>query len=205
MDEKSKRLLARRGVLKSAGAAMVLASSGVAAAVQGKSGGALLGETLNLESHLENAGKHLQRLTRRDRQEGFVEGFVYASLLFCVGALTIVGCLQAAMEGNGELLYTKSLLDGHVAIFLTGAMGAGVMAASVTILLFQGGLTLFFLWAGPHLPEPVIREMGAAGGLLIIAIGLNLLEIATIRVGNLLPGMFLGALLFWWKSNGFAF
>ncbi len=159
--------------------------------------GGLTGEGLNIEGRLESAGGYLKRLMHFEGDPQFIEGFVYASLLFCTGAMTILGTLRAGVEGNGEILYTKSVLDGHAAIFLAGAMGAGVMVSAVTILIFQGGLTLIFMGIGEKLPEYVVTEVGAAGGLLILAISINLLGIGKIRVGNLLPSMLFAGILIW--------
>ncbi|HXK95774.1 MAG TPA: DUF554 family protein, partial [bacterium] len=131
----------------------------------------------------------------------FIDGFVNASLLFCVGAMSVVGSFRAGVEGNGDILYTKSMLDGHAAIFLAGAMGAGVMASAVSVLGFQGGLTLLFIAFGRGLPDFVIREVGAAGGLLIVGISINLLDVGKIRAGNLLPAMLLAGILAWMQPG----
>ncbi len=161
--------------------------------------GGLVGEALNIEKRLESGGEILKKIMRFEGDSKFVEGFVYASLLFCTGAMTVVGTLKAGVEGNGEIIYTKSLLDGHAAIFLAGAMGAGVMASSVTVLIFQGTLTLLFMAVGSHLPLYVITEVGAAGGLLIVGISINLLDLGKVRVGNLMPGMVFAGLFVWLK------
>lgn len=160
--------------------------------------GGLLGEWLNIEAFLHSLGDTFQRWMGH-RESQFTEGFVYASLLFCIGAMAIVGSFQAGVERKGDLLYTKSLLDGHVAIFLAGAMGAGVMLSALTVFVVQGVLTLLFLAIGSGLPANILTEISAAGGLLIMGISINLLEIGTIRLGNLLPSMFFAGLLVWGK------
>lgn len=157
--------------------------------------GSMCGEALKIEQRLEGIGDWLRRRTGAGGDSRFVDGFVSASLLFCVGAMTVVGALEAGVERNGEILYTKSLLDGHAAAFLAGALGAGVMAGALTVFTFQGALTLVFMAVGAQLPDAAVREIGAAGGLMIVAISLNLLELATIRVGNMLPGMVFAGLL----------
>lgn len=159
--------------------------------------GGLAGEALAIERRLEGVGTWLKTRLASEGDSQFVDAFVYSSLLFCVGALTVVGTFRAGVEGDGELLYTKSLLDGHAALFLASAMGSGVMASALTVLGVQGALTLAFIAAGTALPEPVIAEVGASGGLLIVGIGLRLLDIADVRIGNLLPAMFFAGLLAW--------
>ncbi|MDX9753514.1 MAG: DUF554 domain-containing protein [bacterium] len=160
--------------------------------------GGLLGEWLNIEENLKRLGDRMQSLWGGEGS-AFTEGFVYASLLFCVGAMTVVGTFQAGVQGNGDLIYTKSLMDGHVAIFLAGAMGAGVLASAGTVLVVQGLLTVLFLLCGAGFPAPVIAEIGAAGGLLIMGIAINLLEIGHVKVGNLLPSMAFIAIFVWLK------
>ncbi len=156
--------------------------------------GGFLGEWINIEERLEAAGEWLKNHVGNPDDPEFIDGYVYASLLFCVGALAVVGSFRAGVQGDGTLLYTKSLLDGHAAIFLAGAMGAGVMASAVSVLVFQGFLTLVFMLWGGNLPEYVITEVGASGGLLIVGISINLLELGHIRLGNLLPAMLFAGL-----------
>jgi len=163
--------------------------------------GALAGEGLNLEGRLESLGGLLQRRLYPRGDGEFIQGFVTAGLLFCVGAMTVVGALRAGVGGNGEIYYTKSLLDGHAAVFLAGALGAGVMASAGCVLCVQGGLTLLFMIVGANLPDYVVREVGAAGGLMILAISINLLGIGKVRVGNLLPGMLFAGVFIWFKHS----
>lgn len=156
--------------------------------------GGVVGEWINIEQRLENLGAWLKTTFAQEDNPEFIDGFVYSSLLFCVGALAVVGSFRAGVEGDGTLLYTKSLMDGHGAIFLAGAMGAGVMASAFSVLAFQGTLTILFILVGSGMPPEVINEIGAAGGLLIVGIAINLLEIQTVKVGNLLPAMVLAGL-----------
>jgi len=154
---------------------------------------------LNIEAGMAALGGYLKRLLRQEEESQFIDGYVFASILFCVGAMTVVGTFRAGAEGNGDIIYTKSLLDGHAAIFLAGAMGAGVMASALTILVFQGALTLIFMQLGAALPEYVITEAAAAGGLLIFAISINMLELGKIRLGNLFPAIILAPFFVWLK------
>jgi len=163
--------------------------------------GALLGEWIDIENRLRTAGEWIKHSIGQQQNPEFIDGFVNASLLFCVGAMSVVGSFRAGVEGNGDILYTKSLLDGHAAIFLAGAMGAGVMASAFSVLGFQGGLTLTFAAFGTGLPDYVIREVGAAGGLLIVGISINMLDVGQVRVGNLLPAMLLAGICAWLKAG----
>ncbi len=163
--------------------------------------GALLGEGIDIEGRLQALGGWIKKHVGQQKNPEFIDGFVNASLLFCVGAMSVVGSFRAGVEGNGDILYTKSMLDGHAAIFLAGAMGAGVMASAVSVLGFQGGLTLLFIAFGRGLPDFVIREVGAAGGLLIVGISINLLDVGKIRAGNLLPAMLLAGILAWMQPG----
>jgi uncharacterized membrane protein YqgA involved in biofilm formation len=119
----------------------------------------------------------------------FSKGFVTASLIFCVGPLAILGSFQDGLTGVYSTLAVKSLLDGITAMALASSLGWGVVLSSVTVLIYQGALTLCATWAKPFLSDPVVNEMTATGGLLIVGIGLNILGILRIRVGNMLPAL----------------
>ena len=163
--------------------------------------GGLTGEYLRIEDHLKALGEKLKKIIDKEGESRFVEGFVYSSMLYCVGAMAVVGSFEAGVLGKGDILYTKSLLDGFISIFLAGAMGIGVLASSVTVTLYQGALTLLFMGFGSGLPDYVINEIRSAGGVLIVGIGLSLLEIREIKLGNLLPAMFYAGLFVWVKHN----
>ncbi len=166
--------------------------------------GGLAGEALRIEDGMEWIAKWLKRHLGRGEDTNFVDGFVTSTILFCTGAMTLVGCFDAALQGNGELLYTKSVMDGAVAVFFAAAMGAGVLCSAGGVFIIQGVLTLLFLIVGSASAltaigsETVIREVSAAGGAVIIGIGINLLGIKHIRIANLIPAMFLAGLLAWW-------
>ncbi|MDD2421786.1 MAG: DUF554 domain-containing protein, partial [Heliobacteriaceae bacterium] len=118
-----------------------------------------------------------------------VRGFVTASLVYCVGAMAIMGSLQDGLTGDPSILYIKSILDGVTAIVFASTLGIGVAFSVVPVFLYQGSITLGAVYLQPFLEPAMIREMTATGGLLILGIGLNLLAITKIRVGNLLPGL----------------
>ncbi len=160
--------------------------------------GGVLGEWMRLEERLERAGTRLQeRLHVRgpdpeSRGSPFVEGFVVASTVFCVGPLTILGAVEDGLGVSIRLLAIKSTLDGIAAIGFASVYGWGVAASLVTVALYQGGLTAGAAVVAPVLTEEVLAELGAIGSLLILGIGFRLLDIVRIRVVNLLPALVLG-------------
>ncbi len=160
--------------------------------------GGITGELLRIEQRLEGLAEVLRRKLRSTSGR-FVEGFVTATLLYLTGAMTIVGSIRDGTVGDPSVLLLKSLLDGVASIALASSMGVGVLFSALPVLVVQGGITLL---AGQlaFLSQPVVLDaINAAGGLLILGIGINLLEIARIRVGNLLPALLYaigGALLF---------
>ena len=156
-------------------------------------GGALIGEFLRIEERLEQLGKVLERaVSAKSGDTGsFARGFVTASLVFCVGSMAIVGSLESGLTGNHQTLFAKSVLDGVTSIIFASAMGLGVLFSSLAVFLYQGLITMTAMYMKNYLVAETIAQMSSVGGLLILAIGLNLLKITTIRIGNLLPGIFL--------------
>ena len=150
--------------------------------------GGITGEALRIENRLENFGRRLQE--RFTDAGDIAEAFVTASLLYCVGAMAVMGSIQDGLGGQPTILYAKSALDGTASIVLVSTLGIGVIFSVIPIFLYQGALTLAAVSVQGLLTEPVISEMNAVGGLLIFSIGLDLLGIKKIPVGNLLPGIF---------------
>ena len=152
--------------------------------------GAILGELLNIDGAIERLGAWAQRkLSKGGSRLG--EGFVTASLLFCVGSMAVVGSLQSGLTGNHETIFTKSMLDFVSAIILASTLGLGVCLSGAFVLVYQGAIVLLARWAAPILSDYVVAEMSCAGSLLIVALGLNMLGITKLKVANLLPAMFL--------------
>jgi uncharacterized protein len=151
--------------------------------------GGIIGELIRLEKGLNKLGDTLQIKLSAERDSTFSKGFVTASLLFCVGPMTILGSIQDGLSGDYTLLATKSILDGFASLALAASIGWGVLFAALTILVYQGGLTLGAGLVKTLLTEPIVAEMTATGGTLILAIGLNLLEVTAIRVANFLPAL----------------
>jgi uncharacterized membrane protein YqgA involved in biofilm formation len=152
--------------------------------------GALLGEGIGIEDRLNRLGKFLERKFSKG-SGGFAQGFVTASLIYCVGSMAIVGSLESGLSGNHATLFAKSCLDGIVSIILSSSLGLGVMFSAVPVLLYQGAITLMASVLKPLLVPAVIAQMSGVGGLLILGIGMNMLREKKIRVGNMLPAIFI--------------
>ena len=156
--------------------------------------GAIIGEGLHIERRLENFGKWLRDKLVRDQNEGegarFVEGFVTASLIFCVGPLTIQGAIEDGLMGDYTKLAIKAMMDGFAAMAFATTLGPGVIASVIVILIFQGGISLLAGLSSNVFTEPMIIEMTATGGVVLLAIGLRLLDLKRIRAANLLPAIF---------------
>ncbi|SFL88184.1 DUF554 domain-containing protein [Halanaerobium salsuginis] len=161
--------------------------------------GAVIGELLSIESNLNKFGEQLKQKFKA-KDDLFVQGFVQASLIYCVGAMAIMGAIQDGLNGDPSILFTKSLLDGITSIAFAASTGIGVAFSVIPIFIYQGGISLTAAKIESYLTQDMIRIMTASGGLLIIAIGLNMLGVARIKAGNLLPALlvavFLAALVF---------
>ena len=152
-------------------------------------GGGLAGELLGIERRLEALGA---RLGERFKGAGpIAEGFVTATLLYCVGAMAIMGALQDGLGGRPAILYAKAALDGIASVALASTLGVGVLFSAFPLFAYQGAITLCASLAQRLLTPGVVQEMNAVGGLLIVAISLDLLGVKKLPVGNLLPAVFL--------------
>lgn len=164
--------------------------------------GGLLGEWGQIEERLVAIGDRLNQ--RFSGGSGFTEGFVAASLLFCVGPMTLLGCLNNGLTGDNRLLLLKSSMDGLAAIALTSSFGIGVGFSVLIILVYQGGLSLLAGTLAQFIVDPatnpVVLLITGVGGLMIVGIGLNLLNIAKIRVAAFLPALVLAPVLYWLAS-----
>lgn len=152
--------------------------------------GAVTGEIIGIEKYLNQFAASLERKFKSPTDErGLAKGFVTATLIFCVGAMAIMGSLESGLTGEHSILYAKSILDGVTSMVLASTMGIGVALSALPLFLYQGSITLMAGWLEPLIIQEAITEMKATGGLLILAIGLNMLEIVKIRVGNMLPAV----------------
>lgn len=155
--------------------------------------GGLIGEIIDIDNKINKLGDFLQnKLSKgKDSETSIAKGFVTTSLIYCVGAMAIVGALESGLTGNHQTLFTKALLDGISAIIFTTTLGIGVIFSSVAVFLYQGLITIGASILATLLSDAVVTALTAVGSLLIIGIGLNLLEITKIKVANLLPAVFL--------------
>lgn len=160
--------------------------------------GAVIGEFLKIEEKLERLGNYLEQkvASKSSEQSSFARGFVTASLVFCVGSMAIVGSLESGLTGTHQTLFAKSVLDGVTSIIFASTLGLGVLFSSLAVFVYQGLITLLAVFLKGYLVTETISQMTSVGGLLILAIGFNMLKITAIRVGNLLPGIFLPLLYF---------
>ena len=160
--------------------------------------GAIIGELLRIEDRLTSIGETLRRkFSKPDSESKFVTGFVTASLLFCVGPLTILGAIEDASGKTPQLYIIKGTLDGFMMIIFSALYGIGAIFSAASVFIVQGSLTLFGTSLDALLTERMRLELFAAGGLAVLAIGLNLLEIKKIRLGSLLPGLVITPGLVW--------
>ena len=160
--------------------------------------GGIVGELLRVEDGLNRVGAWLEQITGKWGRGNIATGFVTATLVYCVGAMAILGAMDSGLRQNHDILYTKAMLDGFSAIIFTSALGIGVLFSVVPVFVYQGLIafasTFITLFVGEEMLNAVIQEVTAVGGILILGIGLSILEIKKINVANLLPAIFIAAL-----------
>ena len=183
--------------------ALFVLSLGISMAVRTKqplivigsiAGGSLLGELLDLEGWLERGSKALEAKLG-DSAAGFSAAFVTASLIYCTGSMAVLGAFEEGLGRYPSLLIAKGLIDGLTSVALSASLGFGVIFASVPVLLYQGALTLAAQWVQPFMSAAAVMEMSATGGLMLMAIGINLLGLMKIRAMNMLPGLVIAVTL----------
>ncbi len=152
--------------------------------------GTILGEFINVEKRLEALGDRLQA---KYSSEGstFSKGFVTASLLYCVGAMAIMGALESGLNGNHEILFAKSILDGIISIIFASTLGIGVIFSAVSVFIYQGSITLAAGALKQILTDPVVIQMSSTGGLLILGLGISMVGNVKLKIGNMLPSVLL--------------
>lgn len=164
--------------------------------------GALIGEWIDIDSKLNKVGDWLKDKVKGkggpglEEESRIGEGFVTATLLFCVGSMAIMGALDSGLRGDHTILYTKSIMDGISALIFASSMGIGVALSAFPILIYQGGIALMAQTVQPYLSDAMMIEMNAVGGILLIGIGLSLLDIKRIKVSNLLPALIIPIIWF---------
>lgn len=160
--------------------------------------GTITGELLKIEHRLDTLGDWLKSKVAKNGGGRFTEGFVTASLLFCVGSMAIMGSFDAGLRGDYNTIFAKSALDCVMAVTFAATMGVGVLFSSATVLVYQGALTLLADVVEPFLSAAVVTEMSAVGGVMLIGTGMNILSLTQkrIRVGNMLPAIVLPVIWF---------
>ena len=164
--------------------------------------GAMLGEWIGIEDWLQALGETLEKRFSSDTETGagskFVRGFMVSSLLFCIGPMAILGSIQDGLTGDYNLLALKSTLDGFASIAFASTLGVGVMFSSLIILVYQGGISLLANQLNAIVTDPMMAEMTATGGVILMGVAINnLLELKKIRVGNFLPALAVAPLIVW--------
>lgn len=158
--------------------------------------GAIVGELIDIEKQLKRIGDALESKLKNSSNNVSL-GFVSASLLFCTGSMAIMGALENGITGTYSILLSKSLLDGIFAMILSSTMGIGVLLSAIPVFLYQGSIALLATSIKPFLSTAMITEMNAVGGILIMAIGINMLKIKEFKVGNLLPAIIMPIIILW--------
>ena len=162
--------------------------------------GGLTGELFKLEERMNSFGDYLKSKFKRGN-ERFTEGLVTAFLLFCMGSMSILGPVEEGLTGNvSDLLKAKSLMDGISALLLASALGIGVLFSTVPLLIYQGGITLLVMLIGKNIPEQYINEITVIGGVLLIGLALDILNVKKLRILNMLPSLIYICLFLWLRS-----
>ena len=178
------------------GTKMALETSNIIITIVSLALGAVLGELANIEGHVEWVGNWLGNRCARGEATAaarIAEGFVTASLLFCVGAMAVVGSIQDGLAGDHTTLFAKATLDGLISLVLAANLGVGVVLSAASVAVYQGAITLLAGVLEQFVMPVILREITASGGIMIMAIGTNMLKITKIRISNLLPGIVVAA------------
>lgn len=150
--------------------------------------GAIIGEWIDIEGRLERFGRWLERIFHFTEGSP-AKGFIYASLLFCVGSMAIVGSITDGLKRDPSILITKAIMDGIISIPFGASMGIGVLGSAFPVLIYQGGITLLALKLQSLFTPEMVRELTAVGGIIVMGIGINILGFQKIRVGNFIPAL----------------
>lgn len=158
--------------------------------------GTIIGELIDLDKQINRLGEFVRdKVSGKDTKSNIAEGFVSASLLFCVGAMSIVGSLESGISGNHEILFAKSTLDFVAAILFASSLGVGVLFSAAFVLVYQGSITLLAQWVAPVLSDAAVAEMSCVGSLILIALALNMIGLSKYKVMNFVPAIFMPILL----------
>jgi uncharacterized membrane protein YqgA involved in biofilm formation len=150
--------------------------------------GSVIGEILDIDKYLENLSLILKNKLKSSNDK-FSEGFITATLIYCIGPMAVLGSLEEGLGNSPNLLLVKSVLDGVASIALSSALGIGVIFSSIPLFLYQGGITLFASYVSKYLSDAIIVELSAVGGILLLGLGMNIAEIKKFKVVNMLPSL----------------
>jgi uncharacterized membrane protein YqgA involved in biofilm formation len=156
--------------------------------------GAILGEWIGLEKRLTAWSEGFKKRFRLGNEK-FTDGMITAFLLYCMGAMTILGAIEEGTEGSYDILLMKSLMDGVSSIALASGLGIGVLFSTIPLLVYQGGLTLFSAYISEHFTDVIINDLSATGGILLIGLGINILEIKHLKILNMIPALVIVVIL----------
>ena len=193
VPEKAKRSLMQAMALAVmlVGIQMAIKSESIITVIISLGIGTVIGELIDIEDKLEKFGLFVENRFTHNMKGNFAKGFVTSSLVYCVGAMAIMGALQSGLENSHNTLIAKGIIDGITAAIFTSTLGIGVLFSAFPVFIYQGTITLLAGFLNQFLTAAIIIEMSATGGLLIAAIGINLLGITKIKVGNMLPAIFM--------------
>lgn len=183
------------------GMQMALATANIIITVVSLVIGSMLGEWCAIEARLNQLGNWIGKKAASGEPgaaKQIAEGFISASLLFCIGAMAVVGSIQDGLAGDHKTLFAKGTLDCVIAVILSANLGVGVMLSAVSVGIYQGAITLLASFLEPFVTQAILTEITAAGGIMIMAIGTNMLELTKIRISNMLPGIVAAAFLAWY-------
>lgn len=160
--------------------------------------GGITGTFFGIENKIETLGEFIKKLfSIKDGEDNFANGFLTASVLFCSGAMAIVGSFKAGTVSDYSLIYTKSVMDGFISILIASAYGSGVLFSALSVLLYQGLLTLFSLPLSPYVSDALLSDITGSGGAMLLMIGFNLLGITKIKTGDFLPALIFTCIFFY--------
>ena len=153
--------------------------------------GGIIGELLRIDERLTMLGVYLEKKFSKSDNNDIVKGFVTTSIMFNVGAMAIVGSIKSGLSGNNEILFIKALLDGVSSLIFSSKYGIGVLFSAATVFVYQGSIFLFAFFIKSGLDDAVINQISVVGGLMMIGLGINLLFNKNIKIGNLMPALFI--------------
>ncbi|NLY76566.1 MAG: DUF554 domain-containing protein [Tissierellia bacterium] len=161
--------------------------------------GSIIGQAIGIQDKLDKLGNRLEERFGKE-ESNFSKGFVTASLVYCIGAMAIIGSLESGITGDHSTLFAKSVLDGITAVIFASTLGIGVAFSAASVLIYEGSISILASYLSNLMSDPAITEMSAVGGILITAIGLNVLGIKKVNAGNMLPAVFIPLVYFALKT-----